>query len=159
MVPTDEVQVLTLNASSRPHVAELSHVELRRLLSLSNAHIVAIDEKVIGYALAFARDDPYDGEEFIALRSLIPEPFLYIDQVATLGSMRRTGIGRRIYGSLERTARVRGSRRLCCEVNTAPPNPDSLAFHSRLGFSRLGSFATGDGRRVDLLQKCLSVEA
>src|SRR5215510_13128361 len=99
MLPTDEVRVLKINASGRPHVAGLSHGELRRLLSLSNAHIVAIDEEtVMGYALAFARDDAYDGEEFMALRSLIAEPFLYIDQVATLGSMRRTGIGRRIYG-------------------------------------------------------------
>ena len=156
MATTDAAQVLTINASSHPHVAGLSRFELARLLSLSNAHIVAVDgQTVLGYALSFARDDAYDGEEFIALRSLIAEPFLYIDQVATAGSMRRAGIGRRLYGSLEHAALLRGARSLCCEVNTTPPNPDSLAFHTRLGFSKLAAFATGDGRRVDLLQKRL----
>ena len=157
LVPADNMQVLSLNAKALPHVASLDEVEIERLQALSQAHLVAEEDGVIvGYALAFARGDAYDGEEFETLRSLIPQEFIYIDQIAILGSMKRAGIGRRLYGALEQAALLRGAHCLCCEVNTTPPNPDSLAFHSRLDFSPVGSLATRDGRNVKLLQKRLA---
>jgi predicted GNAT superfamily acetyltransferase len=158
LVPADNVQVLSLNARARPHVALLDGAELERLHALSQVHLVAEEgEVMLGYALAFARGDAYDGEEFVTLRSLIPQSFIYIDQIVVLGAVRRAGIGRRLYDALEHAALLRDAHCLCCEVNTTPPNPDSLAFHSRLGFSPVGSLATRDGRDVKLLQKLLSV--
>ena len=158
LVPADNVQVLSLNASAQPHVALLDGAELERLQSLSQAHLVAEDgEVIVGYALAFARGDAYDGEEFVTLSSLIPQSFVYIDQVVIHDSVKRAGIGRRLYGALEHAALLRGAHSLCCEVNTTPPNPDSLAFHGRLDFSPVGSLATRDGRNVRLLQKRLTV--
>jgi uncharacterized protein len=160
LVPADNAQVLSLNAKAQPHVAPLDSAELERLQALSQAHVVAEEgEAIVGYALAFARDDAYDGEEFVTLRSLIPQSFIYIDQIVILGTARRAGIGRRLYDALERAALLRDAHCLCCEVNTTPPNPDSLAFHSRLDFSPVGSLATRDGRNVKLLQKRLSVAA
>ena len=160
LVPSDSGQVLLLNAESQPKVAALDRAELDRLQSISHDHIVAEDGKLIcGYLLSFAREDAYDGEEFVILRTLISQPFVYIDQIAILGSLQRSGIGRRLYGVLEHTAMLRGACFLCCEVNTAPPNPGSLAFHRRLGFDSVGSFATRDGRNVELLRKRLSVAA
>jgi predicted GNAT superfamily acetyltransferase len=32
-----------------------------------------------------------------------------------------------------------------CEVNLDPPNPESLAFHARLGFARVGEQETKGG--------------
>jgi predicted GNAT superfamily acetyltransferase len=160
LMPADEDQVLEINVEAQPNVAVLDHVEFSRLMGLSRTHIVAADwETVFGYALSFDRDDAYDGEEFLELRSLISQPFMYIDQVAVVGSAQGTGIGRRLYKVLEHTAWERGIRCLCCEVNTMPPNPGSLAFHSRLGFSTLSSFATRDGRNVVLLEKRIPVAA
>jgi uncharacterized protein len=123
---------------------------------LSQAHLVAEEgDAIVGYALAFDRSDAYDGEEFMTLRSLIPQSFAYIDQVVVLGSARKAGIGRSLYNALEQAALGRHAHCLCCEVNTTPPNPDSLAFHTRLAFSSIGSLATRDGRNVVLLQKRL----
>jgi uncharacterized protein len=153
---SDNAQVLSLNAKAQPHVAHLDANELHRLQSLSQAHLVAEENAaILGYALAFDRNDAYDGEEFLALRSLIPQAFLYIDQVVVLGSAQKSGIGRSLYNALEQAALLRHADCLCCEVNTTPPNPDSLAFHTRLAFSSLGAFATRDGRDVALLQKRL----
>jgi len=158
LTPADETQVLKINVEARPNVAALDRVELARLSSLSRTHFVAVDgELVRGYALNFARDDAYDGEEFQALRSLIAQPFVYIDQVAVTGPARAQGIGRRLYEALEYAASERRIHRLCCEVNTTPPNPGSLDFHARLGFSTLGSMDTRYGRNVVLLQKLLTV--
>jgi len=108
---------------------------------------------VLGYTLNFADDTAYDGEEFLVFGSLIARPFIYIDQVVVLSSVRGTGVGRILYAALEHAALMRGARSLCCEVNTDPPNPGSLAFHHRLGFSVVGAIATQDGRKVHLLEK------
>jgi len=154
MVPDDKAQVLSLNARARPHVAPLDDAELTRLCSLSDAHLVAVaGGMVLGYTLNFADDTAYDGEEFLVFGSLIARPFIYIDQVVVLSSVRGTGVGRILYAALEHAALMRGARSLCCEVNTDPPNPGSLAFHHRLGFSVVGAIATQDGRKVHLLEK------
>ena len=154
LVAADEAQVLKINVEAQSGVAALDHVELARLVGVSPTHVVAADgDAAYGYALNFGRDDAYDGEEFLAMRSLIPQPFVYIDQVAVAGAARTQGIGRRLYEALERRAMDLGICCLCCEVNIRPPNPASLAFHARLGFSTLSSMATSDGRDVVLLEK------
>ena len=63
-----------------------------------------------------------------------------------------------MYAELARRAAAQGLRALCCEVNTQPANPASLAFHERLGFRPLDTLATQDGRQVLLLQRRLAPE-
>lgn len=158
MAALDSSEVLRINAVSQPGVAPLAEEELARLLTLPNEHLVATTcaEATRGYALAFHRDAPYDGEEFRTLRSVIPEPFIYIDQVAVAPSHQGLGLGRALYAGLERTGFQRRIRFLCCEVNTNPANPHSLAFHKHLGFEFLAPLSTLDGREVVLLTKPLS---
>lgn len=153
----DEHSVLGINADSQPHVARLWPAELTRLLALSAQHVVVEDAAggVIGYALVFAHDADYDGEEFQILRRQLAEPFLYIDQIALAPSARGRGIGRLVYAGLAQRAEAQGLRALCCEVNTQPANPASLAFHERLGFGPIGTLATQDGRQVLLLLRRL----
>lgn len=154
----DELPVLGINADSQPHVARLWPAELTRLLALSAQHVIVEDAAggVIGYALVFAHDADYDGEEFQILRQRIAEPFLYIDQIALAPSARGRGIGRLVYAGLAQRAQAQGLRALCCEVNTQPANPASLAFHERLGFGPISTLATRDGRQVLLLQRRLN---
>jgi predicted GNAT superfamily acetyltransferase len=127
------------------------------LLALPNNHLVAECDGafVAGYALAFDRDVSYDGEEFLEFRRSVPEPYIYIDQVAVSKETRNLGIGSALYAALESLAKPNGTRQLCCEVNTSPPNPESSAFHRKLGFHPIGSLATRDGRLVELLTKQL----
>jgi uncharacterized protein len=158
MAAMDSPQVLRINWSSQPAVAPLNDEELARLLTLSNEHLVATmrDGSALGYALAFHRDAPYDGQEFRTLRSAVSEPFIYIDQVAVAPLHKGRGLGRALYKELERMAAQQQVRLLCCEVNTNPSNPYSLTFHKKLGFEFLASLATVDGREVELLTKALS---
>lgn len=153
----DYSDVLSLNGEAQPHVAQLDEAELKRLHAISQSHLVAEQQDcIVGYLLAFARGDAYDGEEFNALSELTPQSFVYIDQVATLSSLRRAGVARSLYSALETSATANGTRLLCCEVNTSPRNPDSLSFHRRLDFREVGALVAGDGRGVALLQKQLS---
>ena len=152
--PEHASDVLRINAAAGVAVCRLDARELSRLAAISPFHLIALadDGKVLGYLLAFSRDDGYDGEEFLALRSAIDEPFLYIDQVAIDSRLAGTGIGRMLYGALAQRGRELGAKVLCCEVNTSPPNPGSLAFHGHLGFRKVGALSTSDGRTVALLR-------
>jgi predicted GNAT superfamily acetyltransferase len=157
LLGTDRPEVLRVNAG-QPGVARLADSELRRLCALSSLHLVAEDSdfSLLGYMLAFERNADYDGEEFLKLRSLTPKTYVYIDQIAVASASKGQGIGRALYAAIAGIARGDGSQALCCEVNTVPPNPDSMAFHEALGFRRMGALATSDGREVELLLKDLA---
>jgi predicted GNAT superfamily acetyltransferase len=150
---TDYASVLRINAQSRPAVAAMDEPELARLLAFGGTHLVAVDRDrtVLGYLLAFAKGDPYDGEEFRYFTAQISQPFLYVDQIAMLRRVQRQGIGRKLYRSLSDHAIARGIGVLCCEVNTSPANANSLEFHARLGFTQIGTLDLLDGRSVALL--------
>lgn len=112
---------------------------------------VASDGAVIAYMLVFERRCAYDGEEFHHFLSRIKEPFLYVDQIAVDPDRSRAGVGSQLYASLVDFARSQQIKCLCCEVNTSPPNPESMDFHRAVGFSLIGNGDTLDGRRVAFL--------
>jgi len=151
----DCADILRINAAHQPAVAALDQRELERLLSLGDAHRVALvgAGDVGGYMLVFDRRSAYDGEEFGYFCARLHEPFLYVDQVAVDPSQVRSGVGRRMYQALLELAGQRQIGWLCCEVNDFPPNPASLEFHRRLGFTVIGNGDTLDGRRVSFLLK------
>jgi predicted GNAT superfamily acetyltransferase len=157
MTGAHAAEVLRINAGSRPGVAPLDPVELQRLQSLSDLHRVAnaaaSGAGLAGYVLAFDRAAAYDGEEFLALRKLLPGPFLYIDQVAVSVDHRRCGVAVALYRSLEASAATSGV--LCCEVNLQPPNPASSAFHRAAGFEVVATMLTADGREVEFMKKAV----
>ena len=136
-------------------MAPLDPAELARLLALGGSArvVVAEDGAIAGYMLVFARGSAYEGEEFRYFSTRLREDFLYVDQVAIDGGRQRSGAGRRCYEALTEEARARGIALLCCEVNMFPPNPASLEFHQRLGFTLIGNGDTLDGRRVAFLLK------
>jgi predicted GNAT superfamily acetyltransferase len=153
LIGSDGPGVLRINSDGQPGVAQLDDSELRRLCSLPNHHLVAedIDSLLVGYILAFDREAAYDGEEFLRFRLMTPKPYVYVDQIAVAKESKGLGVGKALYGALEAIARREGAHALCCEVNTVPRNPESMAFHEALGFRRVGSMATSDGREVELL--------
>jgi hypothetical protein len=151
----DTTEVLRLNEAAAPAVFRLDFAELSRLMGISTLHLAAVQSDAIfaGYVLAFSKEQPYDGEEFLALRLSVAESFVYVDRIAIEERARGTGIGRMLYQELASCARGRGAAALCCEVNTSPPNPGSLTFHRHLGFNPIGVINTRDGRIVTLLRR------
>ena len=90
---------------------------------------------------SFRDGSAYDGEEF--------QYFLAHFQAAVpvrgsdRGRSRRAAAQGSAAGCTRRCPRLPGSRQiewLCCEVNSVPPNPASLDFHRRLGFTRRGQW-------------------
>lgn len=154
----DHAAILRLNAECQPFVALLTEADLQHLLPIGGLHRVAVDANgtVIGYLLAFYSEAPYDDEEIRHLRHHLTEPFCYIAQVAITADSRRQGIARALYESLFATARARGLRTICSEVNTNPPNRESLAYHQRMGFTPLHEHLLSSGWTVVFLTKSLA---
>ena len=157
LTPTDHGALLRLNAENQPAVAAVEARDLPWLLAGDGHYLVAVDsnERVVGYLLAFSRESNYGDTEIDELRRLIAEPFYYICQVALVREQRGRGIGRAFYAALEDEARRRGIGILCCDVNLDPPNPESLAFHERLGFRQLATGAASNGFAIAYLVKDL----
>lgn len=148
--------ILRINRAGRPGVAALEREDLAAIVG-SEGELLLWSETgdCLGYAIVYTNEVDYDGEEFAWFRTNISGPFLYIDQIAIAPEAQGRGIGRSIYDVLVDRARRVGHGSLACEVNLLPPNPASLAFHSRIGFVEAGRMATSDGREVCLLVRTI----
>lgn len=133
--PVDEAALLALNNAHAAELSELDARELNRLLS------IAFAARVVGNAeaflLTFDQDADYHSPNFLWFRQRY-DRFAYVDRVVVSPTARRGGHARRLYEDFFARAREAGHVRVCCEVNSDPPNPVSDAFHARLGFTPCG---------------------
>ena len=152
---SDRPAVLQLNAGGYPAVQTLDAAALDWLLAFAGRHLVATDASgaVVAYLLAVPSASAYDDTEIRELRLRVAEPFLYICQVVVAAELRGAGIGRALYAAVDEVARCEGVRVVCCDVNLDPPNPESLAFHQRLGFTDLGRGTASNGFAITFLAR------
>ncbi len=124
-------------ALNNAHAIELSLLDGARLVHLLGtsfrARVVATDAALI----AFDQGADYDSPNFLWFRGR-HDRFVYIDRVVVSPEARSRGLARTLYADLFAAARTAGHSRVCCEVNVAPPNPASDAFHEALGFVETG---------------------
>ncbi len=143
------------NNAAVPNVNALPGDGLIALADRAAYRRIALDDgKPVGFLIAFAPGADYDSENY-AWFSAQYDDFLYIDRVVVSGAARGRGIGGVLYRDLFDFARDRTAR-ITCEVNERPPNPGSLRFHERLGFSVVGRQETGGGEKaVALMARAL----
>ncbi len=166
MVETSHIAFRAMDAADRRFASELNQSEVprvggetpevfERLCSISALAPLAIVAGVpAGFLLGMTEDADYASLNFRWFRARYGG-FLYVDRIAVAATHRRLGVGCALYAEAERAAGERGLGLICCEVNTLPANPDSLAFHSQLGFARVGEQEVR-GKRVAMLVKRLT---
>ncbi|MBG6107127.1 GNAT family N-acetyltransferase [Frigoribacterium sp. CG_9.8] len=145
LTPTDVPRLVELNDAASPAVPITSETEMAALLDIAGFTLAARDGgALIGFVIGMRAGSSYASENyrFFDARSF---DFLYVDRIVIDDSQRGTGIGRALYGEVFELARSESLREVTCEVNLDPPNPESLAFHARLGFDRIGEQATKGG--------------
>jgi predicted GNAT superfamily acetyltransferase len=149
--PDDLPQLLALNNLAVPAVNELDEAALRAILAVAHASIAVVDDtkrgEVLGFALTLAPGADYQSENYRWF-SACSSDFLYVDRIVVAESARGGGIGGLLYAAIFDEARAVGAAEVFCEVNLEPPNPGSLRFHGRLGFSEVGQQATKGGEVV-----------
>ncbi len=146
--------LLAINNANTPAVNALSAGEFDHLLGISKwTRVVDDDIGPAGFLLGLHGPGlPYPSENYRWFAEQYDD-FLYVDRVAVSVRAQGQGIGSRLYHAFIDHARALGIDTVCAEVNLRPPNPGSVRFHERLGFTPLGEQETkGDSVRVRLFE-------
>ena len=154
----DLTRVLAINNANTPGVSELTLSELET--DIKNClHALAIDNEhgeVCAFCITFAPDAPDAGvnHQWFAERYA---SFVYLDRIAIDPSYQNLGLGVLLYQSVEQQMIDSAQHSLlCCEVNLEPPNPGSLRFHHRIGFTEVGQHSPQQNYLVSMLSKNLN---
>jgi hypothetical protein len=157
IVSADVTRVLEINNANTPGVSELTMIELATDLK-NSLHALVIDNEhgeVCAFCITFDPNAPDAGSnhQWFAERY---KSFVYLDRIAIDSSHQNRGLGALLYQSVElHMLNSAEHSLLCCEVNLDPPNPGSLRFHERIGFTEVGQHSPQQGYLVSLLQKVI----
>ena len=153
----DLARVLEINNANTPGVSELTFAELESDLN-NSLHALAIDNEqgdVCAFCITFDPGAPDAGanHQWFAERY---KSFVYLDRIAIDSNHQNRGLGALLYQAVEQHMLKSAEHSLlCCEVNLEPPNPGSLRFHNRLGFTEVGQQSPQHGYIVSLLMKTI----
>ncbi len=151
-------RLVALNNAAVPAVPATSGSEFAELLAMSD-HAFGISDgdkpadgaALLGFVVGMNPGREYDSENYRFFEARGTDS-LYVDRIVVDEQRRGQRIGQRLYERVFQIARADGRAEVTCEVNVEPPNPRSLAFHSRLGFVEVGRQGTkGDTVQVALL--------
>jgi predicted GNAT superfamily acetyltransferase len=140
-----ESRLVELNNINAVMLAWMEPERFRELAAASFALLRAGGAEA--FLLAFDETAAYDGFNFRWFAARYPR-FVYIDRVVVAEAARGRGIGQALYAELFRRARASGRSVVTLEINADPPNPGSLRFHTRLGFTEVGAAETPSGKAV-----------
>ncbi len=153
LVESDYHAVLGLNEESVKALSPLAaaNLEVHRR-DAAHAVVCEVDSQVVGFALAYAPESTYESLNYRWHHERFAD-FLYLDRIAISSAWRRRGIATAMYDELETYAAAHG--RMVCEVNSEPPNPESLAFHAHRGYRPIGRLRQPDGHETVMMEKPL----
>lgn len=161
--PADTIQLLGLNRGAVPAVNDLDLAQLAALVAACHSATVVVadtaPDTVLGFTILFTPGADYASENYrwFSHRSA---DFVYLDRIVVAPDHRGQGLGALLYSAVFDTVRAVGADVVFCEVNLRPPNPRSLAFHHRLGFTEIGRQSTkNDTVVVSLLSATPSAPA
>jgi uncharacterized protein len=154
----DLVVVAALNDAEVPRVSPLGVDGLAALLPACDLAVLAedADGAVAGFVLAIAPGSAYASLNYRWFEARGTD-HLYVDRIVVAPSHRRRGVAGVLADAVEQRARAAGRVEVTCEVNVAPPNPGSMAFHRARGFVEVGrQDTTGGTITVALLARPLA---
>ena len=161
-VSGDVRHLLALNELALPHVTSMSSAGFAHLMGQSSIALVVEEVGVpdpfpIGFCLVLGPGLDYQSVNYRWVMDRYADA-LYLDRVVVDADRRGRGVGQRIYAEVQRLMRSDWPKfpTLALEVNLEPPNPESLAFHRKLGFDAVGEQMTPYGARVLLMAKTVA---
>ena len=147
----EQARILALNNAHAVETSMLDEAQLKSMLE--EAFLATRIGDVDAFLIVFDQRANYDSPNFAWFQERYPD-FVYVDRIITGPHARGKGYARALYEDLFEKAAARGHKRVVCEVNLDPPNPDSDAFHAALGFAEVGrQLLPGSGKTVRYLSK------
>ncbi len=133
----DADAVLALNEAEVVKLAPMDSARFDQLRSWADRFdVVEVDGGFGGFVVTFPPGCAYDSENYRWFSARFDTGFYYLDRVALHPTVRRRGVGSRVYDELEQVAAAYA--RMALEVNLVPANPASLAFHAGRGYVEVG---------------------
>jgi uncharacterized protein len=144
--------ILALNHQSEHFLSPLDSAKLARLAKETGYFQVAVaEETVAAFLLAFLPEADYNNPNFLWFKARY-DRFVYIDRVVVGEAFRGRHLAGRLYADLQAQATARKVPRLACEIHIDPPNPISLRFHEKHGFTEVGRQFIEDQKKIVSLQ-------
>jgi len=152
----DIESVLKLNNESIPAVNELLISELEDILSMSQkSWVVDVEKNIVAALITLGPGVQYQSNNYTWLETQF-DNYCYVDRIMVDIHAKRNGFGKQLYAALETYAKEIGVEVLLCEVNIEPPNPQSLAFHTDLGWDPFHDREHAQGKKVRYFKKRIS---
>jgi len=143
--------LVAVNDAAYPAVPITPAAELAELIGMSSVAVVVDDGAAAGFVLGMPPGLTYQSENYLFFSARAWEhgtTFVYVDRIVLAAHLRGRGLGPQLYEAVFDEARKVGADEVLCEVNLEPPNPGSLAFHTRLGFVEVGRQSTKGGANL-----------
>lgn len=144
---SDLPAVLDLNERALPHVNSITLEDMAWYLEKAPYFklIESLEKQISGFLIALEPGLDYGSDNYRWFSSNY-DCFFYVDRVVIGETARGQGLGGKLYRDVIKVAQKMAPR-LTCEVNSRPPNPDSMAFHNRFGFKPVGIQETEGGKK------------
>ena len=127
-----------INEEGLPGVGKVTQEAMADLLSLAELPLGAFEgDELVGFVLCLLPKTRYGSLNYAWFNQRY-DPFLYVDRIAVAENHRDRQIGTELYARVIATAEALGWP-VAAEVSLEPPNPGSMRFHERHGFTQVGT--------------------
>lgn len=149
---SDSSLIWEINEQGLPGTGKVSEQEIVDLLEFSSLSIGLFDNNsLLGFVICLPPKTAYGSLNYLWFNERYDD-FLYVDRIAVSTANRNQKIGSKLYQAVIDTASKLGVP-IAAEVNLRPPNPDSVRFHQRHGFTEIGQFEHGQKAVIMMLRQ------
>ncbi len=149
---SDSSSIWEINEQGLPGTGKVSEQEILDLLNYSSLSIGLFDSNsLLGFVICLPPKTAYGSLNYLWFNERYDD-FLYVDRIAVSTANRNQKIGSKLYQAVTDTASKLGVP-IAAEVNLRPPNPDSVRFHQRHGFTEIGQFEHGQKAVIMMLRQ------
>lgn len=149
-LPSDETEMLRLNAESVAMLSPLDGAAVRALLADCDlARVVEADDGIAAFVIALREGRAYASANYRWFEAR-HAAFLYVDRVVVDARHRGRGLAARLYADVFARAAALRVPHVACEYDIEPPNPASAAFHAAQGFREVGRQRLAGGKQVSM---------
>ena len=149
---SDSSSIWEINEQGLPGTGKVSEQEILGLLNYSSFSISLFDSNsLLGFVICLPPKTAYGSLNYLWFNERYDD-FLYVDRIAVSTANRNQKIGSKLYQAVIDTASKIGVP-IAAEVNLRPPNPDSVRFHQRHGFTEIGQFEHGQKAVIMMLRQ------
>tara|TARA_B100000579_G_scaffold379508_1_gene346877 strand:- start:49 stop:522 length:474 start_codon:yes stop_codon:yes gene_type:complete len=149
---SDSSSIWEINEQGLPGTGKVSEQEILDLLNYSSFSIGLFDSNsLLGFVICLPPKTAYGSLNYLWFNERYDD-FLYVDRIAVSTANRNQKIGSKLYQAVIDAASKLGVP-VTAEVNLRPPNPDSVRFHQRHGFTEIGQFEHGQKAVIMMLRQ------